>query len=63
MFPIKLLLFAFLIFPVNKGDASDCITEAAQCFDLNLVLIKVIIWQESQEVQERKNENSNKRMM
>lgn len=37
----------------------DCIVEAAQCFQINPLLIKAIIWQESRNRQQAVNRNTN----
>ena len=49
----------FLSFPAfaQKG---DCITQAAQCFQVNPLLIKAIIWHESRNQPQALNINKNK---
>lgn len=42
------------------SQSSDCITEAAQCFQINPLLIKAIIWHESKNQQQAMNVNKNK---
>lgn len=38
---------------------ADCILEAAQCFQINPLIIKAIIWQESRNRQQVMNRNTN----
>ncbi|KML20826.1 type III secretion system protein [Leclercia adecarboxylata] len=42
------------------AQSTDCITEAAQCFKINPLLIKAIIWHESKNQQKVINYNNNK---
>lgn len=42
------------------AESPDCITEAAQCFQINPLLIKAIIWHESKNQQQAINYNKNK---
>jgi len=53
------LLF-LLISSVANANHNDCIYEAAQCFNINPLLIKAIIWQESNNRQYVVNVNKNK---
>lgn len=57
----KTLLPALLIFWSYGASAqtSDCIIAAARCFQINPLLIKAIIWQESQNNQGSVNNNKN----
>ena len=55
-----LSLTLLLISSVASANSSDCIQEAAQCFKINPLIIKAIIWQESNNQQNVVNFNSNK---
>lgn len=61
---IKLLTPFALTFPLlfssfATANKVDCIVEAAQCFQINPLLIKAIIWQESRNRQHEINRNTN----
>lgn len=56
-YPYLLLLS---ISPIASGSQNDCIYEAAQCFKINPLIIKAIIWQESSNRQSAVNVNKNK---
>lgn len=53
-------LSLLLISSVASANSSDCIQEAAQCFKINPLIIKAIIWQESSNRQNVVNFNKNK---
>ncbi|MCS3431559.1 lytic transglycosylase domain-containing protein [Klebsiella sp. BIGb0407] len=53
------LLLLFLSSAASSSSA-DCIHEAAQCFKINPLIIKAIIWQESNNRQNVVNLNKNK---
>lgn len=53
-------LSLLLISSVASANPSDCINEAAQCFKINPLIIKAIIWQESNNRQNVVNFNKNK---
>lgn len=55
-FPIILVLSGF----TAAANASDCINAAANCFQINPLLIKAIIWNESGFRQQVTNHNTNK---
>ena len=59
----SLTLFAFsfslLFSSFATAQKVDCIVEAAQCFQINPLLIKAIIWQESRNRQQAMNHNTN----
>ncbi|HFT1247473.1 TPA: lytic transglycosylase domain-containing protein [Escherichia coli] len=42
------------------GQSKDCISEAAECFQINPLLIRAIIWLESKNQQQVSNVNKNK---
>ncbi|EMY3602398.1 lytic transglycosylase domain-containing protein [Klebsiella aerogenes] len=46
--------------PITTAMSADCITDAAQCFQINPLVIKAIIWQESRNQQQTININKNK---
>lgn len=50
------LLFA----PLALAQKMDCIAEAAQCFQINPLVIKAIIWQESRNQPQALNRNKNR---
>ncbi|HEY1844446.1 MAG TPA: lytic transglycosylase domain-containing protein [Buttiauxella sp.] len=51
--------FSLLISSFAAAQKGDCITDAAQCFQINPLLIKAIIWQESKNQQRAVNVNKN----
>lgn len=53
------LTFSLLFSPFATAQKVDCIVEAAQCFQINPLLIKAIIWQESRNRQQAMNRNTN----
>jgi len=53
-------LLLLSISPVAVANLNDCIHEAAQCFNINPLIIKAIIWQESNNRQNVVNINKNK---
>jgi len=53
-------LFTLLFSPLVIAQQSDCINEAAVCFQINPLVIKAIIWQESGNKQSAINKNSNR---
>ncbi|WP_299999373.1 lytic transglycosylase domain-containing protein [uncultured Cedecea sp.] len=53
-------LSLLLVSSVAGASYSDCIHEAAQCFKINPLIIKAIIWQESNNRQDVINVNKNK---
>lgn len=48
-----------LFSPYAVAQKTDCIVEAAQCFQINPLVIKAIIWQESKNHQQAINKNTN----
>lgn len=46
--------------PLAASQQEDCIIEAAQCFQINPLIIKAIIWQESKNNPQALNKNKNK---
>ncbi|PKC36091.1 type III secretion system protein [Pantoea ananatis 15320] len=56
--PVALTLF-LLFSQLATAQKVDCIVEAAQCFQINPLLIKAIIWQESRNRQQAANRNTN----
>lgn len=58
----KLYLYLLLLSlsPTVYAQHSDCVHEAAQCFKINPLIIKAIIWQESNNRQHVVNINTNK---
>ncbi|WP_080761782.1 lytic transglycosylase domain-containing protein [Aeromonas hydrophila] len=56
--PLSLTL-CFLFSPFTTAQNVDCIVEAAQCFQINPLLLKAIIWQESRNRQQAMNQNAN----
>ncbi len=54
-----ILTFSLLFSPFATAQKVDCIVEAAQCFQINPLLIKAIIWQESRNHQQEINRNAN----
>lgn len=52
-------ILAVLVSPLAYSQKSDCINEAAICFQINPLLIKAIIWQESKNRQDAFNRNKN----
>lgn len=56
--PVALAL-SLLFSPWVIAQKVDCIIEAAQCFQINPLLIKAIIWQESRNRQQAVNRNTN----
>lgn len=64
MFPIfkrpYTFLFALFFSPLAIAQQSDCISEAALCFQINPLVIKAIIWQESGNKPGAINKNSNR---
>lgn len=59
--PFASLVFITLLFQSSFAIAQkvDCIVEAAQCFQINPLVIKAIIWQESKNQQQAMNRNKN----
>ncbi len=55
--PVTLLLFYSTVATAKNG---DCIAEAAQCFQINPLIIKAIIWHESKNKPQALNKNKNK---
>lgn len=53
-------LLLLSISPAASASFNDCIYEAAQCFQINPLIIKAIIWQESNNRQNVVNINKNK---
>jgi len=53
-------LLLLSISPAAIASFNDCIHEAAQCFQINPLIIKAIIWQESNNRQNVVNFNKNK---
>lgn len=53
-------LLLLSISPATSAGFNDCIHEAAQCFQINPLIIKAIIWQESNNRQDVVNFNRNK---
>lgn len=53
------LTLCLLFSPFATAQKVDCIFEAAQCFQMNPLLIKAIIWQESRGRQQAINRNKN----
>lgn len=53
-------LVSLLISSAASASYNDCIYEAAQCFKINPLIIKAIIWQESNNRQNVVNINKNK---
>ena len=56
----KYYLSFLLISSTASANYNDCIHEAAQCFKINPLIIKAIIWQESNNRQNVVNINKNK---
>ncbi|AHM72774.1 lytic transglycosylase domain-containing protein [Yersinia hibernica] len=56
--PIAITL-SMLLSPFVAAQKVDCIAEAAQCFQINPLVIKAIIWQESKNRQQAINRNKN----
>lgn len=60
---ILLTTFTFTISILTSSSVTaqkvDCIVEAAQCFQINPLVIKAIIWQESKNRQQAINRNKN----
>jgi len=54
------IIFALLLSPFVAAQKADCIVEAAQCFQINPLVIKAIIWHESKNQQQAMNTNKNK---
>lgn len=48
-----------LLPPFVAAQKVDCIVEAAQCFQINPLIIKAVIWQESKNRQQAMNINKN----
>ncbi|XTZ39286.1 lytic transglycosylase domain-containing protein [Salmonella enterica] len=57
----KLTIFALTLSfsPITLALQRECINEAAQCFQINPLVIKAIIWQESNNRQDVINQNKN----
>lgn len=55
---VVVILVSFFT-PVAIAQHSDCIVDAAQCFKINPLVIKAIIWQESHNQQNIVNKNTN----
>lgn len=53
------VIFSLLFPPSVTAQQADCIVEAARCFQINPLLIKAIIWQESRNRQQALNHNTN----
>lgn len=56
--PIALTI-SVLFSPFVSAQKADCIAEAAQCFQINPLVIKAIIWQETKNRQQAINLNKN----
>lgn len=54
------LTLCLLFSPFATAQKVDCIVEAAQCFKINPLLIKAIVWQESRNRQQAMNRNANR---
>lgn len=59
---LRKILFIITIFFYSGSSTAqpkNCITSAAQCFDINPLLIRAIIWQESKNIQGAVSKNTN----
>lgn len=55
-----IIAFSMLYSPLVSAHKGDCIIEAAECFQINPLIIKAIIWQESKNKPQAFNRNTNK---
>lgn len=59
LFTSVAITLSMLFSPFVAAQKVDCILEAAQCFQINPLVIKAIIWQESKNRQQALNRNKN----